>query len=343
MHKPSIPTKLVIAKTFEEFSSELDIYIKQNKIEEILIISGETQFSNLSSDLKNKFKNLANIDLVRVSELSNLQKKYSWIMGLGGGKVLDRAKYLAFSQEANFISVPTLIAHDGICSPVAVIENKSLGAVMPHALFVPLFVINSSPIIHIQAGVGDLIANLSAIEDWKLSAQNSKDNINDFAIMISKKSASDIIQKLTVNYLEQGSLLGTDFLRSEEFLFSLTESLALSGIAMSIAGNSRPCSGGEHLISHAIDENYGHGFKAPHGIQVLIASLYLEKFRRSTSVNSISGSLENLKTVLKFYEFPLDFKDIDISEAELKKIIEIAPKTRAGRYSILNEAFIKNH
>jgi len=179
MHKPSIPTKLVIAKTFEEFSSGLDLYIKQNQIEEILIISGETQFSNLSSDLKNKFKNLANIDLIRVSELSNLQKKYSWIMGLGGGKVLDRAKYLAFCQEANFISVPTLIAHDGICSPVAVIENKSLGAVMPHALFVPLFVINSSPIIHIQAGVGDLIANLSATEDWKLSAQNSNDHIND--------------------------------------------------------------------------------------------------------------------------------------------------------------------
>ena len=204
MHKPSIPTKLVIAKTFEEFSSGLDLYIKQNQIEEILIISGETQFSNLSSDLKNKFDNLANIDLIRVSELSNLQKKYSWIMGLGGGKVLDRAKYLAFSQEANFISVPTLIAHDGICSPVAVIENKSLGAVMPHALFVPLFVINSSPIIHIQAGIGDLIANLSAIEDWKLSKKYSNEKINDFAIMISKKSSSDIIQKLTVNYLEQG-------------------------------------------------------------------------------------------------------------------------------------------
>ena len=161
--------------------------------------------------------------------------------------------------------------------------------------------------------------------------------------MISKKSASDIIQKLKINYLEHDSILEPDFLRSEDFLLSLTESLALSGIAMSIAGNSRPCSGAEHMISHAIDELFGHGIKAPHGIQVLIAALYLEGFRKNSSVNSVVGSLDQLKQILSFYKFPLEFKDINISEQELNKILEMAPKTRAGRYSILNEAFIKNH
>jgi glycerol-1-phosphate dehydrogenase [NAD(P)+] len=339
MHKPSIPTKLIIAKNISEFILEFDLYLDQFKINNLLIISGSTYHNNLLSyflGLKNKF---IEIDFINSNEIENISKKYDWVLGLGGGKVLDRAKYCAYTQNAEFISVPTLIAHDGICSPVAVIDNKSLGAIMPHALFVPLFIIKSSPINHIKAGVGDLVANLSAIEDWKLAEKHTGELVNDFAIMISKKSASDLIQKLQINFLEQ-KIAPEEFLLSEDFLFSLTESLALSGIAMSISGNSRPCSGGEHLISHAIDKVFGHGQKAPHGIQVLIATLYLEKYREKSSISTITNNLYNLREILKYYDFPLDFSDIQISADELKEIIEIAPQMRAGRYSILNEIYL---
>jgi len=307
----------------------------------LLIISGETHYKSFSQYIFDHLKNNIKIDLIKTTEKP--KKNYSWVLGLGGGQVLDKAKYLAASMDASFISVPTLIAHDGICSPVSVIDGKSLGAIMPHSLFVPLFIIKESPIIHIQAGIGDLIANLSAIDDWKLSKQKTNEAINDFAIMVSQKSASDIILKLKTNYSNPNFLSPIDFLQNDNFLSNLAEDLALSGIAMSLAGNSRPCSGAEHLISHAIDKVYGAGNKAPHGIQVLIASIYLEKYRDQSSLESIFCSLDELKKILEYYRFPTEFSDINISSKELEALIRIAPEMRPGRYSILNEIFIKNH
>src|SRR5205085_11051894 len=55
----------------------------------------------------------------------------------------------------------------------------------------------------------------------------------------------------------------TDGIDDEEFLMALAEGLVLSGLAMATAGSSRPCSGGEHEIVHAIDHFFpgtgGHG------------------------------------------------------------------------------------
>ena len=39
------------------------------------------------------------------------------IVGCGGGRVLDVAKYAAFQAKKPFLSVPTQATHDGICSP----------------------------------------------------------------------------------------------------------------------------------------------------------------------------------------------------------------------------------
>ena len=51
----------------------------------------------------------------------------------------------------------------------------------------------------------------------------------------------------------------------------LAQSLVLSGLAMQIAGNSRPCSGSEHLFCHAMDELFEHNI--PHGILVALGSV----------------------------------------------------------------------
>jgi glycerol-1-phosphate dehydrogenase [NAD(P)+] len=59
-----------------------------------------------------------------------------------------------------------------------------------------------------------------------------------------------------------------------EFVRSLIIAQIYSGIAMSIAGTSRPCSGPEHLISHAIDE-LNVCSDVLHGVQVGSACLFM--------------------------------------------------------------------
>lgn len=339
MHKTDIPAKLNISESLGELTDVLEDFLAKNNARSILIINGIYAYNNLSKDLikslnaQGRFK----IDCIDPQQINITNPDYDWVIGVGGGKVLDQAKYFSKLHNCKFISIPTLIAHDGICSPVAVIDGKSVGAVMPHALFVPLFIIKDSPLIHIRAGVGDLIANLSAIDDWILAAQVKSEAIDDFAIMLSKRSAINLIHKLELNLLRNNHLDIDAFLRSSDFLSTLTESLALSGIAMSISGNSRPCSGAEHMISHAIDQIYGHGIIAPHGIQVLVATLFLEQYRQASSLKSTIGDLNQFKNTLSSYGFPISFEDIGIQNNELSKILELAPQTRSGRYSILNK------
>ncbi len=261
-------------------------------------------------------------------DLLEFPKSLNFI-GIGGGTVLDIAKYLASKNNGHFISVPTLVSHDGICSPVAVINGKSIGATMPTAILVPLDLVKKADIKYIYAGIGDLISNLSAIDDWQLAAQAGKDEVDDFSFMLSKTAALSLIKTL-----ELGSSQGLKFLYTDEFLTVLVESLNLAGIAMSIAGSSRPCSGAEHMISHAIDQIYGAGVKSQHGIQVGIATLYLAQYRKD---------FPDLKGLLKTIGFPTSFNEIGISDRELLKVLKLAPSTRAGRYTVFENPILETN
>ena len=209
---------------------------------------------------------------------------------------------------------------------------------MPTALFVDFSIIKDCPIEQIYSGIGDLVANFFAIEDWFLAKRVKGEKIDDFAIILSRRAARSIISKLELNLLRDKQE-PKEFLTSYSFLHVYIESLVLSGISMSIAGNSRPCSGAEHLISHAIDEIYGPNTKSLHGIQVMIATLYLERqIRFDLLIRKELGEEESsLEKILKAYGIPTKFSDININEDELKEIIKRAPSTRKGRFTLLDQ------
>ena len=41
------------------------------------------------------------------------------VVGVGGGKVLDFAKYTSYLLRLPYISVPTSMSNDGFCSPTS--------------------------------------------------------------------------------------------------------------------------------------------------------------------------------------------------------------------------------
>ncbi len=351
MRQIPIPKQLQIAEDYPSLVAYIKKTIEQNSLSKVLICTGEFTYDflvkklneDLSTFITTEIKIITEEDITKLISLEeNKRLDGNGIIAIGGGKVLDFGKYLAAKCLCKFISIPTLISHDGICSPVSVLRNKSFGATMPVALIVPLYLIEQGSIEHIQAGVGDLISNLSAIADWQLAARKNHEEIDDFAIMLSGRAAMNIVQILenqTLTHKKIPQEIQETILKNPNFLKALIENLALSGIAMSIAGNSRPCSGAEHLISHAIDQIYGHGNKAMHGIQVLIATLYLEKIRDFDLLDPQTKTPgdSRLKQILVKLGFPTEFQDIGIRDSELKAILELAPHTRAGRYSILNE------
>ena len=96
---------------------------------------------------------------------------------------------------------------------------------------------------------------------------------------------------------------------------------------MSIAGSSRPCSGAEHLFSHALDivagETSLHGERAGVGA---VLSAYLH-----------SANWQTIKGFLKEIGAPSTAKELKVTPAQLVKALTIAHTLRPERYTILGE------
>lgn len=192
------------------------------------------------------------------------------IVGFGGGKALDVAKYVAFLTRIPYIAVPTSLSNDGFCSPQSSLtlegRRKSLPSTMPFGVAIDTEICLAAPEILWLAGVGDLAAKLTAVADWKLAFNAVGTLVDDFAALLSDATVFQFIARPQRD-LEGVRLLGT--------------SLMLNGIAMEVCGSSRPASGSEHLISHALDS-----LGAPprmHGIQVGVATYLISLLQKQNS------------------------------------------------------------
>jgi glycerol-1-phosphate dehydrogenase [NAD(P)+] len=245
------------------------------------------------------------------------------VIGVGGGKALDVTKFCAHRLDKPFLAMPTSLSNDGISSPISVVHTdhgiRSIGTNPPIGIIVDTDVILKAPRDSLLAGVGDLLSNLSAVEDWNLSNKYTGEKVDKFAEILAKNSAEGFIR----HFKGSGN---TPLLQDEAMLISLAEGLIQSGIAMSLAGSSRPCSGAEHLISHALDQLLG--FSKPHGLQVGLATLFTHALRR-----------KDMSELVKLYEkigFPTTPNSLGIPLSTFLEAIKIAPKTRSERFTILN-------
>ncbi|HPY62851.1 MAG TPA: iron-containing alcohol dehydrogenase, partial [Kiritimatiellia bacterium] len=138
------------------------------------------------------------------------------IIGFGGGKALDVAKYVAFLTRLPYLAVPTSLSNDGFCSPQSSLtlegRRKSLPSAMPFGVVIDTEVCLAAPDILWHAGVGDLVAKLTAVADWKLAFHAVGTLVDDFAALLSDASVFQFIARPTHD-LEGVRLLGTDYVR----------------------------------------------------------------------------------------------------------------------------------
>ncbi len=176
------------------------------------------------------------------------------LIGVGGGTKIDVAKLSASKQGIPFISVPTTLSHDGIASPLASVKGAdkpySIMAQAPLAIIADTEVIAQAPWRSVISGCGDVIAKVTAVKDWQLAHAEKGEYYGEYAASLALMSARLVIKNAEL--IQPGN---------DEGLRVLLEALISCGVAMSIAGSSRPCSGSEHLFSHALDM-----VKCPHGM-----------------------------------------------------------------------------
>ncbi|MFD6415486.1 iron-containing alcohol dehydrogenase family protein [Streptomyces sp. NPDC060194] len=256
---------------------------------------------------------------VRLADSIKKAGRYDAVVALGGGKVVDCAKYAAARVGLPLVAVATNLANDGLCSPVATLDNDagrgSYGVPNPIAIVIDLDVIKAAPPQFVRAGIGDVICKISAVADWELSNRETGEKIDGLAAAMARQAAEAV--------LGQSGTIADD-----AFLTTLAESLVLCGISMSVAGDSRPASGACHEISHAFDLLFPKR-AALHGEQCGFGGAFATYLRGD---HERAGQMTD---ALRRHGLPVLPQDIGFSEQDFVEAVRFAPQTRPGRYTIL--------
>lgn len=176
----------------------------------------------------------------------NCQPDCDIIISIGSGVLNDIGKILANITGKPYILVATAPSMDGFASMSSSMELDNLKISMPSkaadVVIGDTDILRTAPDILLKAGLGDMLAKYISICEWKYSQFITGE-------YYCEKVASLVRKALKICTDNAEALMQRD----ENAVKAVFEGLVLSGMAMNIAGCSRPASGTEHYFSHIWD------------------------------------------------------------------------------------------
>lgn len=262
----------------------------------------------------------SSLEWVKTVEDKCEESSPSLVVGLGGGKDIDTAKLAAANKRIPYISVPTAASHDGIASPYASMKGAdkpySIKAQAPVAIIADTDVIARSPYKLVASGCGDIIAKYTAVKDWRLAHKLKNEYYGDYAANLALMSAKLVMRNAQIIRSN-----------SPDGVRTVVEALISCGVAISIAGSTRPCSGSEHLFSHALDliqpGTSLHGERC--GVGTIMCA-YLH-----------GSNWKLIRRVLQKIGAPTTSNELQVTPSQITQALIMAHKIRPERYTILGE------
>ena len=326
-HTMELPRLIVVG---EKNIGKIGNFLKSlNDAKKVSLISGSNvkkivqkkiDESLASSNIKKSWYLSKINDAKSIKEIEkNVRKnKTNLLIGVGGGRSVDIAKMIAFNLDKPFVSIPTSASHDGIASPFVSVKGEkphSMVATAPLGVFVDVDVIKRAPKKLLASGCGDLIAKITAVHDWQLGNSKTGEYYGRYSAHLALMSAKILIEN------------SSRFAKKGPDVREIVEALISAGVASCIAGSSRPCSGAEHLFSHAVDKlEPGVGL---HGEKCGIGAIMIAKLQ--------GQDWKNIVKTLKAVGAPTTAKEIGLKSNILAKALTIAQSLRPERYTILNQ------
>jgi len=280
-------------------------------------------------DVKHKIISAPTVNEVnKVTKFAH-KNKCDILLGVGGGSVIDVTKLASYELSKPFVSVPTSAAHDGIASPRASLKHSkgsvSKTAMPPLAVLADTKIIHKAPYRMIASGCADVISNVSAVMDWELAYRLKGEEYSSHAAVLATTAA-----QLVIDHAEDISA------EAEESAWVAVKAMIVSGVAMSVAGNTRPASGSEHMFSHMLD-HLGPGIllkgrrrkKPLHGEQCGIGAIMM--------VYLHGKDWEEIRDALETIGAPTTSEELGVTKKKIVEALARCQEIRPERYTILGE------
>ena len=298
--------------------SQLENKFKDKRITKITLIHGQKSWQKAKPFLQPILESNLSFELIRfqgectyeeVDRLTHRLKesKAQALIAVGGGKLMDSAKYVAAKLPYLYsVFVPTLASNCAPWTPISVMydENGSWLGFDIHDRQTSLLVIDpslviNSPLDYFIAGIADTLAK------WYESDQilsNANYSTNAF-LTIARQAASDCRDNI-FNYSQEAV---QDFKKgkvSQEVTLIIETIIAISGLVGGfgdkLARTSLAHAVHDALTSYPESHSFLHGNKVAYGILVQLA--YEGKWKE---INKLSTFYDRLS-------LPKSLKDINI-------------------------------
>jgi len=328
IHRINLPRIVLVG---ESVLDQLSPVCDELDIGKALIVTGETTYKvaggRVEEILRSEgvdagcvFVEDATLGTVDAVNHKAVEKDVDAVIGVGGGRNIDVAKLSAYKTGKLFISVPTVASHDGIASSLASVKGMgkpyTAKAASPIAVVIDSKIIAESPYRFTASGCGDIISKATEVRDWRLAHEENGDYYGSYAASLSLMSSEHV--------MKSADLIRK---RTQEGIRTLLEALVSCGVAMSIAGSSRPTSGSAHLFSHALDMIAEK--PALHGEQCGVGLIMMAKLH-GLDWGAYRDSLSTIGA-------PTTAKELGIEPDTVVKALTIARTIRPERYTLLNK------
>lgn len=331
IHEIELPRYIVIGENALRSVSDVLSKLGISRDSTILIVTGpnvwplhgDKLMSALPGGIDVRVEHATQASIDAAENIAQKAMKYNVdiVIGFGGGKAIDLAKYAAFKTRRAMVSIPTSPSHDGVASPFISLKGSdkpySMRSNTPAAIIADIDILSSAPIRLIRAGAGDLVGKLTAVRDWMLAHKLKGEYYGDYAAKLALLSAKHVLEY--AREIGHGSKAGVRV---------LVEGLISSSVAMCIAGSTRPASGSEHLFSHALDVLYPG--KALHGEQVALGTIMMMYLH--------GGPWKKIRKALKLLGLPVSAEELGIPDNVIVEALTMAHRIRPERYTILGES-----
>lgn len=265
-------------------------------------------------------------EIDRISE-QVLKLNVDFVLGLGGGKVLDLAKAVGNRIKREVILVPTLAATCAAWTPLSVIYDEQgrfvTYQIYPRSTLLVLIeprILLASPVAYLRSGIGDTLAKWYEAE-WLTRM------IEDPSVPIQLSlQAAQLCKEILLNRgvkaiedMEKGSL-SIDFIK-------VSESILMAGGMVGGYGDQY----GRIAVAHSIHNgltvrqethHLTHGEKVAYGIIIQLA---------------LDGNWEEIRRLIPLYrglKLPYSLRNLGIAREDHDALSEIAERALAPGESI---------
>lgn len=212
----------------------------------------------------------------------NTDPDTSLIVTVGSGTLNDITRFISGTMHIPYVIVCTAPSMDGYGSASSPLINDGVKISYfrgyPVAIVADVDILKEAPMHMLGAGLGDVLGKYTAMSDW-IMAHLIRDEYYCENIV---KLVRNVVQKC----VDEAPKLPQ---RDPAAIRNIIEALNLAGMAMGMAGCSRPASGEEHQISHCWEMSFmDRGIKTHwlHGNQVGVGTgIILEAYKYASALD----------------------------------------------------------